>query len=418
MVSDRTLRFVFGISPRTIALWGDLIRAATLVATLPVLAALTGVYVSTVQNTIELRQGQDFGEFYESALSAPFAGGPREPGDEQGAFSSPNLNPPHFGVVLLPFTQLDLPYALLAWLATSALALLLSLVVIVRTVALRGWAVLAACAFLYAAAPMVTTLLTGQVGLVLLLPFTLAWASARTHRSIAAGALIGVCASVKPFFLLFIPYFVIRGQIRAAVVSLVPVVALFSIGAAYYGIEAYRLWIADLMSVTWAEHYLNASVLGVVERSLSTSEWQQVPVVDAPRVIAPLWATLCAGVGVATLWRVRVLSDVDRQFLLIMTAALLLSPLGWIYYVWFLAPPVIASASTLERITWRECLLGLALAGFLAPPFLPLGALTWFYGLGTLTVGSIYFWALAALWLIALRDRTRDPRRDPRKEAR
>lgn len=92
-----------------------------------------------------------------------------------------------------------------------------------------------------------------------------------------------------------------------------------------------------------------------------------------------------------------------------MTSALLLSPLGWIYYLWFLAPPVIAGVSNLDRITWRERLPGLALAGFLVPPFLPLSALAWSYGLGTLTVGSVYFWALAVVWLIALRD--------PRKEA-
>ena len=414
MVSDRTLRLLFGVNPQTVSLWGNLIRASTLVVTLPLLAALTGVYVNTARNTIEIRQGQDFGVFYESAVSAPIAPEPGVSVDGPGALSSPNLNPPHFDVVLLPFTLIDLPHALLAWFATSALALLLSLMVIVRTVALRGWAILAACAFLYAAAPMVTTLLTGQVGLVLLLPFTIAWASARRRRYLVAGALIGVCASVKPFFLLFVPYFVIRGQIRAAVVSLVAVVALFSFGAAYYGIEAYRVWMSDLVSVTWAEHYMNASVLGLVERSLSASEWQQVPVIDAPHMVAPLWATLCAGIGVATLWHVRGVADIDGQFLLIMTAALLLSPLGWIYYLWFLAPPAIGCLSSLGSITWRERWLGLSLAGFLVPPFLPMGALAWSYGLGTLTVGSVYFWALAVLWVVALRIR----RRDRGKEAR
>ena len=277
MVSDRALQKLFGFSPQGVERWGDLIRAVTLVITLPILASLTGVYGNVVRNTIEIRQGQDFGLFYESALPVPT--------ERQGDPLTPNLNPPHFNILVRPFTLLDLPQALLAWLATGAAALLLSLMVIVRTLGLRGWAVLAACAFLYASAPMVATLLTGQVGLVLLLPFTIAWASVRKHRYVAAGVWIGVCASIKPFFILFIPYLVMHRQKGAAAASLVPIAALFGIGIGYYGIDAYRVWIADLLSVTWAEHYMNASVLGFLERSLSTSEWQQVPLIDAPQVV-------------------------------------------------------------------------------------------------------------------------------------
>ena len=106
--------------------------------------------------------------------------------------------------------------------------------------------------------------------------------------------------------------------------------------------------------------------------------------------------------GVATLWRVRSLSGVDRQFLLVTSAALLLSPLGWTYYLWFLTPPVVAVVSTRATIGRREVLLGLGLAGFLVPPFLPPVALQWSYGLGTATFGSIYFWSLAAVWIVAV----------------
>jgi hypothetical protein len=165
--------------------------------------------------------------------------------------------------------------------------------------------IVAVSTFLYAVSPTATTLLTGQVGLVLLLPFTIAWASARQHRYVSAGAWIGICASGKPFFLLFVPYFAVRRQAGAAVASLVPVVVLFGIGVAYYGVYAYRIWIDDLGSVTRAEHDLTASVLGFAERTLSISEWQQVPVVHAPKIVAPLWVTLCASVSVATFSRVR-----------------------------------------------------------------------------------------------------------------
>ena len=393
MVSDRTLQRVFGLDPRFVAMWGTPIRALTVLVTCLVLAGLTGAYVNTVRNTIEIRQGQDFGLFYRSAGSTQPA----------SALPSPNLNPPHFSYLLRPFTRVDLPRAFLAWLAMSVIALLISVAVIVRTAELRWGAVVAVCVFLYAASPTVATLLTGQVGLVLLLPFTIGWASARQHRYVSAGAWIGICASVKPFFLLFVPFLVARRQIGAALVALAPVVVVFGIGVAYDGIDAYRVWIDNLVSVTWAEHYLNASALGFVERTLSASEWQQVPVVHAPKMVAPVWVTLCVGISVATLWRVRSVPSVDAQFLLVTSAALLLSPLGWIYYLWFLTPPVVGVISTFTTAGRRQVLLGLGLAGFLVPPFLPLGALQWSYGLGTLTFGSVYFWSLAALWVVALR---------------
>ena len=329
MVSDRTLQRVFGLDPRFVAMWGTPIRALTVLITCLVLAGLTGAYVNTVRNTIEIRQGQDFGLFYRSAGSTQPA----------SALPSPNLNPPHFSYLLRPFTRVELPRAFLAWLAMSVIALLISVAVIVRTAELRWGAVVAVCVFLYAASPTVATLLTGQVGLVLLLPFTIGWASARQHRYVSAGAWIGICASVKPFFLLFVPFLVARRQIGAAFVALAPVVVVFGIGVAYDGIDAYRVWIDDLLSVTWAEHYLNASALGFVERTLSASEWQQVPVVHAPKMVAPVWVTLCVGISVATLWRVRSIPSVDAQFLLVTSAALLLSPLGWIYYLLVPHPP-------------------------------------------------------------------------------
>ena len=245
MLSDRTLQNVFGMGPRPVALWGTLIRGFAALITCLVLASLTGAYVNIARNTIEIRQGQDFGVFYESARSAQ---------PEDGTLPSPNLNPPHFSYLLRPLTWVDLPRAFVAWLAMSALALLMSIAVIVRTTELRSGSIVAVSAFLYAASPTVATLLTGQVGLVLLLPFTIAWASARQHRYVSAGAWIGICASVKPFFLLFVPYFVVRRQAGAAVASLVPIVVLFGIGVAYYGVDAYRIWIDDLGSVTWADH--------------------------------------------------------------------------------------------------------------------------------------------------------------------
>lgn len=410
MMSDRTLH-ALGMRPEAVALWGDVIRGTIVLMFCLMVASFATAYVETVRRTVTIRDYQDFGTFYDSALvarSESERAGRRPPTVEAEASDRGlNLNPPHFTFVMLPFTFLDLPRAFAAWLGANALALVASIVVICRRLELSGWAIFVLCVLCFASAPMIATLATGQVGLVLLFPFTMAWACARRNRHIAAGVWMGVCAAIKPFLLLFVVYWALTRRIGAALVSLASTAALFGIGLAYFGIGAYRAWIDRLSSVTWAEQYLNASVLGFVERTLSASEWQHVPVADWPSLVGPTWALICAGIGIATLSRVRSIASVDGQFLLIMVTALLLSPLAWIYYLWFLAAPVAGSvSSSQDAITAPHSMLtGFALATFLVPLSLPSTALQWWGGFGTATFGSIYFWGLVALWVAALRGR-------------
>ncbi len=409
MVSDETLRTVFGMSPPVVRLWGNLIRGLSALVVCLVLAALTLAYVDTVRQTIALRHFQDFGVFYESALGHVVGPDTASQLPWHGVPRSPNLNPPHFNFVIVPFTWLEPTPAFAAWLLASAVLLVASLVLISRSLMLGAWGIFALSVFALAAVPMVSTLMSGQVGLFLLLPFTLAWVAARQDRQASAGAWLGLCASIKPFFLLFSVYFVLTHQRRAAVASLVPVGALFVAGLAYYGADPYRLWLDHLSSVTWAEHYMNASVLGFVERTFSTTEWQQVPIADWPKLVWPLWAALCAVVATVTLVRVRVGADVDRQFLLLTTAALLLSPLGWTYYFWFLLAPAVAVvvSGDVGRDRWRRVLMLLGLIGALVPPRVPWEALQLGSGLGTATIASLYFWVIVALWVVAVPPRDR-----------
>src|SRR6476620_6714105 len=123
MVSDRALAEIFGLRPATIALYGDAIRAISLMLVALLIAAMTVVYAETLKHTITIRHLQDFGAFYQSAASGarvvaplPESTGPtrRDP--------PPDLNPPHFRVAILPFTLLDPEPAFIAWMAASAVA--------------------------------------------------------------------------------------------------------------------------------------------------------------------------------------------------------------------------------------------------------------------------------------------------------
>ena len=147
---------------------------------------------------------------------------------------------------------------------------------------------------------------------------------------------------------------------------------------------------------------MNVSLLGLIQRSLSSSAWLQHPIANAPSLITPLWIAAAATLAAATLWRVKSVTDADRQVLLVTTAALLISPLAWVYYLWFLIPPITAHlaspATETSRVRW---ILLIAVVGLLTPPPVVRAALSWGPGVGTLTMGSVYTWALVAIWCAA-----------------
>lgn len=404
MIDDRTLRAWLGLGPRTVALWGDVIRGTVLVVVLAVLGGLAVAYTHGLQNTVAFRHLQDFGLFYEGARLA------RAGGDLYGVTRLPgadrvrpywNMNPPHFHLLVEPLTALSPPRAFAVWMILSGAALVGALVLIVRGLALSRSGAIGLGLLAVTWAPMMFTVMTGQVGLLLLVPFTLAWRRARQGRLAEAGAWIGVCASIKLFFLLFVLYFAVSRRWQALRMAVLAILAIFAAGFAVYGLPAYRGWIAHLSSVTWAEHYANASALGLVERTLSTSEWGQTPLADWPGVVGPLYLVVAGAIGVATLRRTRRSADEDRSFLLLTTAALLMSPLGWIYYAWFVLGPLAALVRRGDVLASRAGagLLAVFTIAALVPPPVPWMTLTWGHGLWTVTLGSVYFWGMLALWL-------------------
>jgi hypothetical protein len=91
--------------------------------------------------------------------------------------------------------------------------------------------------------------------------------------------------------------------------------------------------------------------------------------------------------------------NVDHSFALLIAAALLASPLGWVYYFWLGLVPV---AAWVQRSTRRVSAGMLLLALSVATALLwHASATIWLQpsGIATITVGSAYFWALFGTWL-------------------
>ena len=324
--------------------------------------------------------GSDFEIFYEflerASAGLPLYGPLTAAG--RAWLQGPNLNPPHFYVVVAPFALLSAKGAYVAWIACGALAAGYAAAVSLR--ALRARWTPAAAALVLSNAAFNTTVRMGQLSALLAVPVTIAWRAARESRWVLAGVSIGAAASVKPFLLICIPYLLLKGKIRATWAACAAAAACTLTGALVFGPDAIRDWVGVLAHQPRMEtHFFNAAFRGIVARSLP-GDWLPV-------------ASIASVIGVAvTVWRAVRTRDMDLAWLLLMTGALLWSPLGWVYYGWLLMPPAAALIlrGALPRAVWIGALLWCcpaydakmtAMAPFIAG-----------------TVGSIYGWGLLIAW--------------------
>ena len=363
------------------------------------------------RNTVEDRDAQDFGIFLNSARTFA-AGGSLYPAGavvrNRSLYSTGqlNLNLPHTHLLLLPLTGLTPGRALTVWFAAS----LAVFVLCARTVwrALR-WQLppllwLAIVVYLLAWGATAAFSLTAQLSLLLAGPVTAAWVAARQQRNATAGAWLGLAAVVKPFLFVFVPYLAITRNWRALRTMGAVAAITLAAGVLVFGADAYREWALQIPRVNWGTHYFNASIAGVVERLFGVSYYATAS--RNPWVARTLIAAGLAAVALITFRHVirhradRRVESIDEDWAVLLLASLLLSPLGWVYYLWIAFGPAAATMGHgrfWERRRPADLLLIPGLGGWL------------WYGkmahwgqpnpLATATFASMYFWALLSLWL-------------------
>jgi hypothetical protein len=396
-----------------------LIKTARLFA-LSVLCVVAFFWDVILTRTMIGLQMNDFGRFYYSArafldgkdMYAPSPATQLGVGAIPGGQQLLNLNPPHFHLLLLPLAGLAPRAAVLVWMAASIVALVLSLILIAReiTFVMTGTRAMMVLLFVLACAGSQAVFVTGQLAFLLLLPVTLCWREARRARWERAGAWLGVLVSVKLFFFIFVPYLVVGRRWRALAAMTGTVIACLAAGLIVFHADNYWSWIGALrQSSDWAWLGMNASALGFFQRLFTPTPTFQ-PVASEPG-LARGWLLVAGVIAFTTLSVTFVDStkhSVDRAFALLLVAAQLSSPTGWIYYLWLAAGPLAALAfsddpmAALARPGAVRWLTAIALAGFFTPITVP-------YSLQrtvveTVTMGSVYFWATLALWISLIVD--------------
>jgi hypothetical protein len=401
------------------ALWRAPVTATALVLLLGLGVAVLRGQWQLSKSTIEETGAQDFGIFYASVRHAVEGKGlyaplppRRQPPYNTGQL---NLNLPHTNLFFLPLAALSPSHGLVVWAVASLVVFGWSTWASLRALRWRlpivAWAALVV--YLLAWGPAAAFSLTLQVSFLLMGPVTASWLAARAGRSTSAGAWLGIAASAKPFLLLVVLYLALRRDTRAlrafGVVSVLFVLA----GLAVFGPHSYVDWATQLSRVSWASHYMNASLGGMMERLFGVR--QHAGFGDLPWMRFAVLPVASLAIGVVTLRAAvrppRTPAGEDHAWAALLLAAILLSPLGWVYYLWIALWPVAATVG--HQKPWHQ---PSAEDLWLVPG---LGGWLWFRrmaawgqpsAVATATFASMYFWALVSLWWWCLGTRALDTR--------
>jgi alpha-1,2-mannosyltransferase len=333
---------------------------------------------------------RDFVVFTESARWL-WAG--LDPYRELLAQNTPNANPPRFLLATLPLTLVSDRMAFYLWTLGSVLALMFSL-----------WKTATALKFAFRDLLIVALGLQGvsaalrfaQVTLLLLPLMTLAWTADREGRKAAAGGWLGALIYVKPFVGVYALYMLWRREWRT-LRSMIGIWVVLAATGLLAGIGVTRSWIETLRAIgEKTSHVVNASWPALVAR-MFTPDLSQPEPAYRPFIVAPALASVVTiggvvAIGIISAWAVIRTKKLDVQWAILAPAMLLMSPLGWMYYIPLLIPMLAAVVPSMRRLVFV----------FIA------GAILWvpssvlarntFGPLATATIASPYTWGLLLLW--------------------
>jgi hypothetical protein len=313
-----------------------------------------------------------------------------------------NLGSPAFHLLFLPLTLLPAKLALAVWWLLSLLSLLWSVRTIIDTLKWRlssaDW--LLVTALLLSANATAAQIVTGQMGLLIVAPITWAWVQARTGKYKTAGLVLGVLAAIKPTLLIFFPWLLMRALWKSrdstgVIAYCASFIVTTTLALAVFGLDEHFAWFSTVRSLDWAWLPMNASIQGWATRAFSVNP--MFPhALSLPALVKPLWLLCSLVIGLFTYYRIRE-ATADVAFAILLVLALLIAPLGWLYYVFALIGPVasIWCKHSPSKLTTFIVIVSLFTPFALIAPLSINTAMTVIVG-GLSMTGLLFLWA----WLI------------------
>ena len=333
----------------------------------------------------------DFGRFWASSRAVLDGRSPylaAIPATATGPVVDRNLNSPPVVYALAPLGLFAPRTALAIW---AALSLTAVAGVFRLTIPVRPGSAGPMLALALSLGATGAQLKTGQIAFLIALPMAFSWRAMREKRTGRAGVWMGICLVAKPFLVLFPVVWILQRRYRPALASLAVTGGLHAVGLLCAGVTQYAEWWSLLRGVYWSALGLNLSITGFAQRVWQSDNPIFLPLWHEPRMVWLTVALLTAGALAFAYWWARQEREPDRDFLVVGLMALLVSPLGWAYYLWLIMPPfcVVAMEWLSARDTRSDWAIVAVMLLCVPAPALTAGQPN---GLLTVTIGSAYFW--------------------------
>ena len=254
---------------------------------------------------------------------------------------------PPAAVYLVPFTYGTIQEARLAWRLVLVAAIVAAYAIVARTLGLKllGWAWLTGFAAWSVFGPLQIAVGEGQWDPIFLLLIALATQAVWTGRATVAALAVAVAASIKPYPVLLIGYFLARRDWRAAAATAATLATLLVLGALAVGLDETTAFVTRVLPATGATTaYADNQALGGVLARLWTTDLKPFPLRDSGAVDLSIRVVTLALVS-ATIWLVaqRGASDGQERALqlgLFVPLSILVIPAAWTHYQAILLVPL------------------------------------------------------------------------------
>ena len=276
---------------------------------------------------------------------------------------------PPAAVYLVPFSFGTIQQARQAWRVVLVVAIVAAYTIVVGSVGIRllGWTWLAGLMAWSVFGPLQIAVGEGQWDPIFLLLIAIATQAVIQGRPTIAALAVAVAASVKPYPLLLIGYFLARRQWRAVVVTVMMLGILLVLGALAVGLDATTAFVTRVLPASGATtaYADNQALGGVIARTLAR-DLKPSPLSDAGAVDLAIRLAALGLVG-ATIWLVarRPAGDILQRGLqlnLFVPLSILVIPAAWTHYQAILLVPLTLLAVDQARHRPRELFGWLLLA--------------------------------------------------------
>jgi hypothetical protein len=268
---------------------------------------------------------------------------------------------PPAAVYLVPVSFGTIQQARLAWRITLVIAFLAAYAIVAHAVGLSllDWTWLVGLAAWSVFGPLQIAVGEGQWDPIFLLLIAVATQAVAAGRSTISAISIAVAASIKPYPIALIGYFLARREWRHAAVTVVALASLLAIGALIVGVDEMTVFVTRVLPASGATtaYADNQALGGVIARAWST-DLKPFPLADAFAVDLAIKAIAVLLVGATILLVSRHPSDNPHQHVmqlsLFVPLSILVVPAAWTHYQAILLVPLTLLAVDQARHRPRE----------------------------------------------------------------